>query len=103
MLILIWAVLVLLLGLEVLAAELHAGWVAFGLAPIMVALVAGGFMSVMRASPLAHIFAAAGLFWLLILVGLGGVDFFARAELQWLRRAWRQLAPIALHRAARLT
>lgn len=76
----IWAMLVLLLCCEVLAAKLHAGWVAFGLAPIMVALVAGGFMQVLRASPLAHIFAAAGLFWLLILVGLGGIDFFARRD-----------------------
>jgi cytochrome c oxidase subunit IV len=80
MLVLIWAALMLLLGCEVLAAVLHAGWVAFGLAPVMVALVAGGFMHVLRASPLAHIFAAAGLFWLLILVGLGGIDFFARRD-----------------------
>jgi cytochrome c oxidase subunit IV len=77
-LILIWLTLVLLLGLEVLVAILHAGWVAFGLAPIMVALVAGGFMHVLRASTTAHIFAAAGVFWLLILLSLGGLDFFAR-------------------------
>ena len=79
-LILIWAALVLLLILEVVSALLHAGWVAFGLAPIMVLLVAGGFMNVLRGSQLTHIFAAAGLFWLLILVGLGGIDFFARHD-----------------------
>ena len=79
-LILIWLALVLLLGLEVLVAVLHAGWVAFGLAPIMVALVAGGFMHVMKASSTAHIFAAAGIFWLLILLSLGGIDFFARND-----------------------
>jgi caa(3)-type oxidase subunit IV len=79
-LVLIWAALVLLLGMEVIAAVLRAGWVAFGLAPIMVALVAAGFMSVLKASPLARIFAASGVFWLLILLGLGGVDFFARND-----------------------
>lgn len=79
-LILIWAALVLLLVMEVAAALLHAGWVAYGLAPIMVLLVAGGFMHVLRESQLTRIFAVAGLFWLLILVGLGGVDFFARRD-----------------------
>lgn len=79
-LIAIWAALVLLLILEVVSALLHAGWVAFGLAPIMVLLVAGGFMHALKASPLAHIFAAAGLFWLLILIGLGGTDFFTRRD-----------------------
>lgn len=79
-LLLLWAALVLLLGMEVVAAVLHAGWIAFGLAPIMVALVAAGFMRVLGASPLARIFATAGLFWLLILIGLGGVDFFARRD-----------------------
>lgn len=77
---LLWAALVLLLILEVVSALLHAGWVAFGLAPIMVLLVAGGFMSVLQGSQLRRIFAAAGLFWLLVLVGLGGVDFFARHD-----------------------
>jgi cytochrome c oxidase subunit 4 len=79
-LILIWAALVLLLILEVVSALLHAGWVAYGLAPIMVLLVAGGFMHVLRGSQLTRIFAAAGVFWLLILVGLGGIDFFARRD-----------------------
>jgi cytochrome c oxidase subunit 4 len=79
-LVLIWMALVLLLGMEVLSAVLHAGWVAFGLAPIMVAVVTVGYMHVLEASPLARIFATAGMFWLLILVGLGGVDFFARND-----------------------
>jgi len=79
-LLLLWVALLLLLGMEVLAAVLHAGWVAFGLAPIMVALVAAGFMHVLQASQLSRVFASAGLFWLLILVGLGGVDFFARND-----------------------
>jgi len=79
-LLLLWAALVLLLGMEVLAAVLHAGWVAFGLAPIMVALVVAGFMHVLQASPLSRIFATSGLFWLLILLGLGGIDFFARRD-----------------------
>ena len=79
-LILIWAALVLLLILEVVSALLHAGWVAYGLAPIMVLLVAGGFMHVLKGSQLTRIFAATGVFWLLILVGLGGIDFFARHD-----------------------
>lgn len=79
-LLLLWAALVLLLGMEVLAAVLHAGWVAFGLAPIMVALVAVGFMHVLQASALARVFASAGLFWLLILVGYGGIDYFVRHD-----------------------
>jgi len=79
-LVLIWAALVLLLILEVVSALLHAGWVAFGLAPIMVLLVAGGFMHVLKGSQLTRIFAVTGVFWLLILVGLGGIDFFARHD-----------------------
>ncbi len=111
-LVLIWAALVLLLILEVVSALLHAGWVAFGLAPIMVLLVAGGFMHVLKGSQLTRIFAATGVFWLLILVGLGGIDFFARhdypapvlsreqrerAELQRVRRARVQPARVTLH------
>ena len=80
MLVLNWLALVLLLGGEVVAAKLHAGWIAFILGPIMIVLVAIGFMRMLKASPLAHIFAMAGLFWLLILVGLGGIDFFARHD-----------------------
>jgi caa(3)-type oxidase subunit IV len=79
-LVLIWAALVLLLILEVVSALLHAGWVAFGLAPIMVLLVAAGFMHVLKGSQLTRIFATTGLFWLLILLGLGGIDFFARHD-----------------------
>ena len=77
---LVWAALVLLLGMEVLAAVLHAGWLAYGLAPIMVLLVAGGFMHVLEGSQLTRIFAAAGVFWLAIMLGVGGVDFFARRD-----------------------
>lgn len=79
-LLLIWAALVLLLGIEVLAAVLHAGWIGWGTAPIMVLLVTAGFMQVLRQSPLTRIFAAAGVFWLVILLGLGGIDFFARHD-----------------------
>ena len=37
-------------------------------------------MHVLQGSQLTRIFAAAGMFWLLILVGLGGMDFFARHD-----------------------
>ena len=79
-LILIWAALVVLLLVEALAAVFHAGWIAWGTAPVMVLLITAGFMQVLRQSPLTRIFAVAGLFWLLILVGLGGMDFFARHD-----------------------
>ena len=79
-LILLWAALVLLLGVEVLAAALHAGWIAWGTAPVMVLLITAGFMQVLRQSQITRIFAAAGVFWLAILLDLGGIDFFARHD-----------------------
>lgn len=72
--------LLLLLAAEVLATILHAGGLAFALAPAMIALVAFRYMHVGRQSPLTRIFALAGLFWLAVLLGLGSVDYLARRD-----------------------
>ena len=77
-----WVMLMLLLGLEVLAAVLHAGWLAYGLAPVMIALVAFRFMHIGRQSALTRIFALAGLFWLVVLLGLGSIDYIVRRDVQ---------------------
>lgn len=75
-----WAVLLALLVLQVVAALAHVGWTAGLLAPLMIGIVAFLFMDVGRASALSRIFAMAGLFWLVILVGLTSVDFLARHD-----------------------
>ena len=77
-----WVALLLLLGLETLAAVLHAGWLAYGLAPVMIALVAFRFMHIGQQSALTRIFALAGLFWLAILLGLGSIDYVVRRDVQ---------------------
>lgn len=75
-----WVLLLVLLGLLIAAALAHAGWVAGLVAPPMIGIVAFLFMELGRASPLSRIFALAGLFWLVILVGLTSVDFLARHD-----------------------
>ncbi len=75
-----WAVLLALLVLQVVAALTHVGWAAGLLAPLMIGIVAFLFMDLGRASALSRIFAMAGLFWLVILVGLTSVDFLARHD-----------------------
>ena len=75
-----WVLLLVLLGLQVAAALAHAGWIAGLLAPVMIGLVAFLFMALGRASALSRIFALAGLFWLVVLVGLTSVDFLARRD-----------------------
>ena len=76
----VWVTLLLLLGAEILATTLHAGWLAYALAPAMIALVAFRFMHVGRQSALTRIFAVAGLFWLCVLLGLGSVDYLMRRD-----------------------
>ena len=79
-LLLAWVLLLALMGAQVAAALAHAGWVAGLLAPVMIGLVAFLFMDLGRASALSRIFALAGLFWLVVLVGLTSVDFLARHD-----------------------
>jgi cytochrome c oxidase subunit 4 len=78
--ILAWLLLAAMLGLQVLAALAHLGWPAGVLAPLMIGVVAFLFMDVGRVSPLSRIFALAGMFWLVILIGLTSVDFLARHD-----------------------
>lgn len=79
-LVLPWVALLLLLGAEIGAALLHAGWVATVIAPVMVALVVLFFMRIGDETPLSRIFALSGVFWVLILIGLGGIDFVVRRD-----------------------
>ena len=76
----IWAALLLLLGVEVAAVLLHRPALAWAAAPVMALLVAARFLQVARASPLSRIFAAAGVFWLMVLLGLGSLDFVVRQD-----------------------
>ncbi len=73
-----WLVLMLLLGLEVAAALLHIGWLAAVLAPAMVVIVVTAFMKIRTETPLSRVFAAAGLFWLAVMLGMGSIDFAVR-------------------------
>ena len=75
-----WLLLLLLLGVEVVATLLHAGWVGYAAAPVMIALVAFRYMHIGRQSALTRIFALAGLFWLAVLLGLGSVDYLVRRD-----------------------
>lgn len=77
-LVLAWVMLLLLLAVDVLAALLHTGWLAWATAPVMVAVVALAFMNAARESPLSRIFAVTGLIWMTILLTLGSADFLAR-------------------------
>jgi len=73
-----WIGLLLLLGIEVVGASSGAGWLAWIAAPFMIVLVAGVFMQVTHASALSKIFAITGVFWVAVLLGLGGVDYLFR-------------------------
>ena len=73
-----WLALLLLLLVEIAGALLHAGWIAALAAPVMIALVALAYMRIRAETPLSRIFAAAGLFWLVFMLGLGSLDFAVR-------------------------
>ena len=79
-LLLAWIALCVLLAIEAGAAALHAGWLGWAAAPVMVAVVALAFMHAAQASALARIFGVAGLFWVAILLLLGSVDYLARHD-----------------------
>ena len=74
----VWLGLLLLLGVEILGALIHQSWFAAVAAPLMIALVAFGYMRLRAETPLSRIFAAAGLFWLAIMLSLGSLDFIVR-------------------------
>ncbi|MBB2200870.1 hypothetical protein [Gluconacetobacter tumulisoli] len=73
-----WTMLVLLLAAELVAARAGLGAVVCVLAVLMVLVIVLGFMQILRAPPLAIIFALGGLFWLAILLALGSLDSFTR-------------------------
>lgn len=75
-----WLVLLALLLVQLAAALLHMPGFAWTAAACMALVVAARFLRVTRASRLSRIFAAAGVFWLLVLLGLGSVDFVARRD-----------------------
>ncbi len=79
-----WLGLLTLLALTVLIAYQPLGTanalVALGIAGIKTLVVAAVFMELRERQPLAIAFAAAGLFWLGILLWLASTDFATRTE-----------------------
>lgn len=75
-----WGGLILLLLMELLATLLHADWIAWIVTPLLIMTVASVFMRVTSASQLSKIFALAGVFWIVILLGLGTLDYAFRRE-----------------------
>ncbi len=83
-LLLSWAGLLALLALTVVLAYQPLGRlntvVALAIASLKVLIIAAIFMELREQRPLVFAFAAAGLFWLAILLWLGSIDFFTRPE-----------------------
>ena len=79
-----WLILVGLLLEEVGVTFLHLARlgpaIVLGTAVVMVVVVGVAFMRLRRASSLAQAFAAAGVFWLLVLLGLGSMDPVTRTD-----------------------
>jgi cytochrome c oxidase subunit IV len=77
-----WAALLALLGLTVTLAYQPLGALntaaALAIAAVKALLVAAVFMELRERRPLLIAFAAAGFFWLAILLWLGGADFLTR-------------------------
>jgi len=77
-----WAALLGLLGLTVTLAYQRLGSfnapAALTIALVKALLVAAVFMELRERRPLVLAFAAAGFFWLAILLWLGGIDFLTR-------------------------
>ena len=83
-LLLTWLLLMLLGGGEFAASylPLPPAWRPLIMIPagLMVVIVAVGFMEIRRGSVLVRAFAVAGIFWLLVLLGLGSVDPLTRSN-----------------------
>ena len=79
-----WVILLVLLAIELGASfmPLHPSLRPLLLVPaaLMLAAVASMFMQIGRGPVLVRIFAAAGLLWLTILLGLGSLDPLTRAD-----------------------
>lgn len=81
-LLLVWLSLIVLVGVEVLAARLAGG----GLLPVLVGLgmalvVLLTFMNLRAAPTLGIVFAAASLFWILVMMSLGSMDTATRHDI----------------------
>jgi cytochrome c oxidase subunit 4 len=80
----VWLVLLVLFGLELGGSFAHVGHVygGFLIVPggLMVLLIGIFFMHVGRAGRLSSFVALAGLFWLLVLLGLGSLDPMTRTN-----------------------
>lgn len=74
--------LMLLLGVTLLAAELPLGdWsviAALAIAGLKAGIVATWFMHLRTGAPVMRVFALAGAFWLLVLLGLTLLDVYMR-------------------------
>lgn len=75
-----WAVLLVLLGVQAGLGLLRLGLVTPFVGIGMAATVAFAFMHLRQASQLSRTFALAGLFWLLILFGLTATDVLGRVS-----------------------
>jgi cytochrome c oxidase subunit IV len=78
----VYCALMALLALTASASHLPPGWystpIALGAAVSKLALIFWFFMNLRRQQPLVRIVAAAGFFWLAVLVLLSGSDFATR-------------------------
>ncbi len=79
-LLLVWLVLLVLLAAEFLFARIGLGLVSVGIGFVMVGMIAVFYMQLARAPALSRVFALAGVFWLMILLGLTGMDIFTRTD-----------------------
>lgn len=81
-LVLAWAALLVLLAATVAGAYLPLGSfnivLALAIAATKAAIVLVVFMDLTRGPALARIFAGAGAFWLMILLGLASTDYLTR-------------------------
>ena len=78
-----WLGLLLLLGLSAGQAYLKLGFasnfIPLGLAILQAAIIAIVFMKLNAGPSLKWIFAGAGFFWLMVLIGLSATDYFTRS------------------------
>lgn len=78
-----WVGLLALLGVQIGLAFLPLGaahlYFALGVSVAMATIIAWIFMDLASAPHLARIFAYVGLFWVMVLVSLGGSDYATRA------------------------
>jgi len=83
--VMVWAALLMLLGLTVAVAYLHLGWAnpaaAVGIAVIQATIIILYFMPVRYSPRLVWVFVGAGFFWLCILFALTFGDYLTRGYL----------------------